>query len=215
MKDGTTRFNPPLLSPDIIEPAGPIDPQVGIITFTKPGGKGPSSAIVSFAMHPDTTGGTLYSADYIAALDKRMKEAFGAKFTTLFGTGTCGDINHRDVHSKTQRNADILGKMLGDTVVSAIQKGELSSIKQPSLAMRSTKVTAPLQSYSPAEVAKAKENMSRLGTPGLPFMTAAEVVQDRRYRAFEEARRPAASGSAGDSPERRYGDRHVAVGDFC
>ena len=55
MKDGAVRFNPAVNNPDIIAPAGPIDPQVGIVSFSKPGAKEPSSAIVSFAMHPDTT----------------------------------------------------------------------------------------------------------------------------------------------------------------
>ena len=57
MKGGAVRFNPAVKNPDIIGPAGPIDPQVGIISLSKVGAKKPSSVIVSFAMHPDTTGG--------------------------------------------------------------------------------------------------------------------------------------------------------------
>jgi len=130
MKGGAVRFNPVVNNPDIIGPAGPIDPQVGIISLSKPGAKEPSSAIVSFAMHPDTTGGgTLYSADYIHSLDERMKKTFGPEFTTLFGTGTCGDINNRNVHVEKQRMADELGSMLGDTVVEAIEKDTLAPVK--------------------------------------------------------------------------------------
>src|SRR3954452_18701386 len=129
MKDGSVRFNPKVNNPDIIGPAGPIDPQVGIILLSKAGKTDPFSAIISFAMHPDTTGGgTLYSADYIHALDERMNKTFGPKFTTFFGTGTCGDINNRDVHKEKQRMADELGQMLGDTVVNAVEKGELPPV---------------------------------------------------------------------------------------
>src|SRR6478672_12017366 len=53
MKGGAVRFNPAVNNPDIIGPAGPIDPQVGIVSLTKTGAKEPSAAIVSFAMHPD------------------------------------------------------------------------------------------------------------------------------------------------------------------
>ena len=53
MKDGTVRFNPGALNPDIVRPAGPIDPDVGLLRFVS-GGK--TSAVVTvFAMHLDTT----------------------------------------------------------------------------------------------------------------------------------------------------------------
>jgi hypothetical protein len=180
MKGGATRFNPALQNPDIIEPAGPIDPQVGIISLSTLGAKEPSSAIISFAMHPDTTGGgTLYSADYIHALDERMKKSFGAEFTTLFGIGTCGDINNRDVHrpKEEQRMADELGSMLGDTVVDAIEKGGLATVKQPSLAVRSTKVPAKLQEFTAADAAKARANMPRLTEKDFPFSDAVEACK--------------------------------------
>src|SRR4051812_1212356 len=178
MKGGAVRFNPALMSPDIIGPAGPIDPQVGIIALSQVGAKDPSSVIVSFAMHPDTTGGgTLYSADYIHALDERLKHSFGPDFKVLFGTGTCGDINNRNVHSEKQRMADELGSMLGDTVENAIKKGELSPVKHPALAVRITKVPGKLQEISAADIAKAKSKLVGLGTPGFPFMEAVEAVK--------------------------------------
>ncbi len=180
MKDGSVRFNPALQSPDIVEPAGPIDPQVGILTLTKVNAKSPSAAIVSFAMHPDTSGGgTLYSADYIHFLDQRMKKAFGPGFTTLFGTGTCGDINHRDVSKSVneQRMAEELGSMLGDTVTQAIEKGELAPLKQPSLAVRSTKVPATLQAITEADLAKATANMPRVAEKDFPFADAVDACR--------------------------------------
>src|SRR3954454_15794283 len=178
MKGGAVRFNPAVNNPDIIGPAGPIDPQVGIISLSKVGEKTPSSVIVSFAMHPDTTGGgTLYSADYIHGLDERLKHSFGPDFKVLFGTGTCGDINNRNVHSEKQRMADELGSMLGDTVENAIKKGELTAIKQPALAVRTTKVAGKLQEISAADIAKAKAKLVGLGTPGFPFMEAVEAVK--------------------------------------
>ncbi len=177
MKDGTTRFNPAINNPDIVEPAGPIDPQVGIVTISKPGAKEPSSAIVSFAMHPDTTGGTLYSADYIHFIETRLQQSFGKDFTLLFGTGTCGDINHRDVHRQQQRSPETLGEMLGDTVADAIQKGQLSSGQRPALAVRSIKVQAPLQRMSANNIANAQASMENLGNPGFPFMQAVQACK--------------------------------------
>jgi hypothetical protein len=177
MKDGSVRFNPPIQSPDIVRPAGPIDPQVGILLFSPPGRRQPSSAIVSFAMHLDTTGGTLYSADYVASLDEQLKKSFGPDFRLLFGTGCCGDINHRDVTQKEQRNAATLGQMLGETVAAAIDKGELASGREPALAVRSVKVAAPLQAYSAEEIEATKDDMRRVGARDLPFLQAVEAVK--------------------------------------
>jgi hypothetical protein len=73
--------------------------------------------------------------------------------------------------------ADELGAILGDTVANAIQRGELSPIKQPSLAARTTKVPALLQRITEADIAKAKANMDRVGTPGFPFMEAVEACK--------------------------------------
>jgi hypothetical protein len=106
-----------------------------------------------------------------------MKKSFGPNFTTLFGTGTCGDINNRNVHSEKQRMADELGAILGDDVTKAIRGDELSPVKQPSLAVRSTKVQAKLQPFTEADVAKAKKNMARLGAKELPFSDAVEACK--------------------------------------
>ncbi|HEX3601125.1 MAG TPA: hypothetical protein VHU84_13330 [Lacipirellulaceae bacterium] len=177
MKDGTVRFNPPINSPEIIRPAGPIDPQVGIILLTKPGAKEPESAIVSFAMHLDTTGGTLFSADYVHSLQQRLQKSFGDDFKVLFGTGTCGNINHRDVTKEEQRNADSIGEMLGDTVATAIEQQKLSSDGEPTLAVRSVKVPAPLQVYSADQIAKATAKMPRIAAREVPFLEAVEACK--------------------------------------
>jgi hypothetical protein len=177
MKDGSVRFNPPTNSPDIVRPAGPIDPRVGIVLFSKPDAKEPSSAIVSFAMHLDTTSGTLYSADYVKPLDDRLQKAFGPDFKLLFGVGTCGDINHRDVSQTEQRKANTLGAMIGDTIVAAIEKGEVVPGSEPSLAVRSINVDAPLQSYTAEQIADAKAAMPRVGARDMPFLEAVEACK--------------------------------------
>jgi hypothetical protein len=177
MKDGHVSWNPPAQSPDIVRPAGPIDPQIGIITLSKPGAKEPTSAIVSFAMHLDTTSGILYSADYVKSLDDRLKKSFGPAFTLLFGTGTCGNINHRDVSKQEQRKADTIGPILGDDVLNAIAQGAITSGGEPSLAVRSAKVVAPLQECRDDEVTEAKANMPKVGTRDLAFIPSVDACK--------------------------------------
>ena len=107
-------------------------------------------------------------------------------FKLLFGTGTCGNINHRDVYTTEQRKADTLGTMLGDTVATAIEQGEVVSGSEPSLAARSVKVDAPLQTYTAEQIADAKAAMPRVGTRDMPFLEAVEackIVDIERLKA--------------------------------
>ena len=177
MKDGTVQFNPGELNPNIVRAAGPIDPQVGIVVLR---GRDPhelSAAIVSFALHLDTTSGTEYSADYPRFVQDRLREAFHEHFTLLFGAGTCGDINHVDVRTRDRRTAESIGNMLAETVEQAILVPNLSRIAEPSLAVRSAKVEARLQKYSVAEIAKAKKDMALIGTRELPFLEQVEAYK--------------------------------------
>ncbi len=177
MKDGSVRFNPGELNPNIVRAAGPIDPQVGIVLLNPPNAEGPSAAIVSFAMHLDTVGGTEYSADYPKFVEDRLREAYGSEFTLLFGEGTCGDINHIDVKTADRRSSTELGGMLAETVQRAIEQPRLLSSAEPALAVRSVKVDAPLQKYSEGEIAQAREKLELIGSRELGFLGQVEAYK--------------------------------------
>ena len=150
MKDGSVRFNPPTNSPDIVR-AGRADRSAGRNRLAFQAGREANRRARLFRLPCTSTrrAARCTRPTMSKSLDDRLKKSFGPEFTLLFGTGTCGDINHRDVTKQEQRKADELGAMLGDTVVSAIEKGEVDvSGSEPSLAVRSTKVAAPLQTYS-------------------------------------------------------------------
>ena len=178
MKDGSVRFNPGELNPNIVRAAGPIDPGVGIILLSPPkSSANPAAAIVAFALHLDTVGGTQYSADYPKFVEDRLREAFGSQFTFLFAAGTCGDINHIDVKTRDRRSTESIGTMLGETVQQAIAEPNLLSPSEPALAVRSVKVDAPLQSYSESEIADARQNMDLIGTRELSFLDQVEAYK--------------------------------------
>jgi hypothetical protein len=177
MKDGSVRFNPGQKNPNIVRPAGPIDPQVGIVLLRKPGAEQPFAAIVAFAMHLDTTGGTEYSADYSKYIEDRLRESFGPEFTLLFAAGTCGDINDIDVSASERRGAEELGTMLAETVEQAVNQSRLLTDLESSLAVRSVKVDTPLQAYSESETDAARKKMNLVGTRELPFIDQVEVTK--------------------------------------
>jgi neutral ceramidase len=180
MKDGTIRFNPGFLNPDIVRPVGPIDPQLGIVLLRKPDGEKPSASLVSFALHLDTVGKyTELSADYPFYLAELLKQELGEDFVSVFGTGTCGDVNHFDVSrprqgwtgnigqtmllpykpkpttaSPSPLNAPYIGQALAKTVAAAMP--ELKD-DVPCLAVRSRTVQTPLAAFSEMDLAWAKE----------------------------------------------------------
>ncbi len=181
MKDGTVRFNPGLLNPDIVRPAGPIDPGVGFVFFRDANGDRVFASLVNFALHLDTTGGTLYAADYPYFIEQNLHEKFGKDLTLLFGTGTCGDINHFDVTTKNIRKPETIGATLADTVAAAQSK----VIAQPSLAVKRARAEVPLQKFTAAEIAQAKKDMDKIGTAEMSFLDQVRTykivdIQSRR-----------------------------------
>ncbi len=58
-------------------------------------------------------GGTEYSADYPYFLEKELRRTFGASFVSVFGAGTCGDINHINVARPERLKTEEIGRGLG------------------------------------------------------------------------------------------------------
>jgi len=173
MKDGSVRFNPGVLNPDIVRVAGPIDPEVGIVFLREANNGSVVSAIVNFALHLDTVGGTKYAADYPFYLEQSLRETYGNEFALLFGTGTCGDINHIDVTKKQRLKTNYIGKTLAETV----KAGYLKAVMEPALAVRNEIVNVPLQHYGPQKVAWARENIKKVGTSELSFLKQVEAYK--------------------------------------
>ncbi len=174
MKKGGVRFNPGQLNPGIARVAGPIDPDAGIIELLSGGGV-PLASLVVFALHLDTVGGTDYSADYPRYLSEGLQAAFGKEYTSFFGAGTCGDLNHIDVKIKGRRTAGEIGALLAETVRGGIPG--LSAVPEPSLAVLRVTVDVPLQRYSEREIGKAREEMKLVGSRKLPFLARVKAYK--------------------------------------
>jgi hypothetical protein len=171
LKDGSVRFNPGVLNPDIVRAAGPIDPDLPFLLFTKD--KKPVGSLTVFAMHLDTVGGTEYSADYPGHLAAELRREFGEDFISAFGTGTCGDINHIDVSGQRRYTARLIGQQLAIDVLSARSRVALD---RPALSVTSARLSLPLRSVSAEQAASAQANMPKVGTNDLPFLEQVEAV---------------------------------------
>jgi hypothetical protein len=171
LKDGTVRFNPGVLNPDIVRTAGPIDPDLPFVLFTKD--KKPVGSLSVFAMHLDTVGGTEYSADYPGHLAAELRRDFGEDFISVFGTGTCGDINHIDVSGRRRYDARLIGQQLAVDLLSARSRVPLD---RPALSVASAQLSLPLRTVPAEQAASAKANMPKVGTNDLPFLAQVEIV---------------------------------------
>ncbi len=99
MRDGRTVTHPGLGNPEIVEPAGPVDPEVGVIGVwdaNKPNTL--LGCVVNFACHATTSPGGI-SADYIYYLEKVIQGYYGKDCVVVFLPGASGDITQVDNRS--------------------------------------------------------------------------------------------------------------------
>lgn len=152
MKDGSVRTNPGRNNPNVVRPAGEIDPRVHVLRF-----EAARILIVSYGCHPDTVGGTQYSADYPAYLTETLRHALGAEWRVQFLNSCCGNINHIDLANPNQKSgveeAKRLGQVLGLAALEALKKGQ--TIERPVLRAATAEVTCKLRRPTPADVKRA------------------------------------------------------------
>ncbi len=94
MKSGPVFTHPGKGNPDIVEPAGPIDPQVGVLGAWTTDDR-LAGCLVNYACHA-TTGAAGISANWIFHLERVIRGAFGAEAIVLFLPGFCGDVTQVD-----------------------------------------------------------------------------------------------------------------------
>lgn len=100
MKAGFSMTHPGQGNPDILEPAGPIDPQVGVLGAWSKDGQF-LGCVVNFACH-GTTGPGGISADWIYYLEKTIRGLMGETAVVVFMPGTSGDVTQVDNRSPYQ-----------------------------------------------------------------------------------------------------------------
>lgn len=124
MKSGFANTHPGVGNPDIVEPAGPIDPQVGVVGVFTPEGD-LSGCIVNFACHA-TCGSTGISADWIYYLEQTIRGVFGNQAIVVFATGAGGDVTQVDNRRKFEfpqfgpRSARFVGGRIGAEAVKTL-----------------------------------------------------------------------------------------------
>ena len=191
MKDGTVKFNPGALNPDIVRPMGPIDPDVGILHFETVDGK-PIAVMVNFAMHLDTVGGTEMSADYPYFMGKVLKKVLGDDTMVFFGFGTCGNINHFNVKSpetlKGFDRTERIGYALAASVIRelpALERDDVSNLKSESEVLYLKIPEYTEKQVETAKINAKKESDHESSTPEIREAMKVLRIQDRKGELIE------------------------------
>lgn len=189
MADGSVRTWAKVDTPGAIRPAGPIDPEIGIVRLDDGGGK-PRGILSSFALHLDTVGGTEYSADFPFFIEREIRDALGGGVVSLFGNGCCGNINHVDPTKAEANRTDFIGASIGRTIVAGLPS--LRPVDAPRLQVRSTTVEVPLLDASSEQVAAARKLLGEIKAGAKPeFLAHVDayrrlIIDNLRHRVDQD-----------------------------
>ena len=177
MKDGSVATNPGKLNPNIDRPAGPTDVELDLLQFRR--GAELIGGVTLFALHLDTAGGTEYAADFPFYIERDLRAALGQGYRSIFGIGTCGDVNHFDLShdrpQKSQEESERIGTAIAATALAALKSA--SPMTKPELAAAAVTIEVPLQDYTAAEVAAARASLPKVGTREMPMLAQVSAVK--------------------------------------
>ncbi len=102
------QMNPPAGSPNLVEPAGPVDPQLSILSVQHADGR-PLALLGNYSLH--YVGGyerNDVSADYYGAFAQRVQELLAPErgappFVAMMSNGTSGDVNNIDFRQPREK----------------------------------------------------------------------------------------------------------------
>ena len=117
MKNGLTFSHPGRGNPEILEYAGPIDPQVNVIgVWSADLDSKLIGCVVNYTCHATTSPGGI-SANWIHYLEKTIRGYFGPEAVVVFLQGACGDITQVDNLSPyADWSGDRMAQLVGGSV---------------------------------------------------------------------------------------------------
>jgi hypothetical protein len=190
MKDGTVRTNPGFLNPDVVRPAGPIDPKVGVLVAEDEKHE-PLMTWVNYAMHLDTVGGTWISADYAYYLVRTLATVKGPDMLTIFTIGSAGDINHWDVQRPGPQRGFQTAQGLGETLAGDVVKAytHLQALNSVRVKAVSETIELPLAQITDQDVAESQKIVAQPPPMGVDF-TLDRVKAEKVMQVFKRHGQP-------------------------
>ncbi len=142
VKQGRVYTHPGKGNPDIIGFAGPVDPEVGVLSAWDREGK-LMGCVINYACHGTTNYGAV-TADWIYHLEKRIRGAMNRDAVVVFLNGASGDITQVNNLSMSEREvgdkySDFVGSRVAAEAIKVMvtaEKGSLEPVASASRVLR-------------------------------------------------------------------------------
>lgn len=178
-------MNPGVGNPNLLEPAGPVDPEVPVVSIQSLDGR-PIALLANYSLHyVGGTGPGEVSADYYGMFAGRMQQLLGADhqetaFVAIMSNGTSGDINNINWGGGPRTSSPPYGQMrlVANTVAAEAYKVLQNIQYQDWVSLGAVQKEIPLGVRRPTkeEVKRAKGIMSKAKGP---TMTTKEEIYAR------------------------------------
>jgi hypothetical protein len=208
--DEKVKMNPGGGSPNLIEPAGPIDPTISIVALREPGGR-MISVLTAYSLHyVGGVGSGHVSADYYGMYCEALKKLqVGGEqdppFVALMANGTSGDINNVNFRTPRGRKAPYeqmryVAEDVAEKVNGALAKLEWQS--EAPLAVRYRELDVKWRKIDEELLKWAKE--TEANAPRIQGKASLPLAYASRVQKLAEA-----------SPETKLAVQVIRLGDVC
>jgi neutral ceramidase len=160
MRDGRTVTHPGQGNPLIVTPAGPIDPEVGVIAAWNAKGK-LLGCVVNWSCHATTNPGGI-SANYVYYLERVIQGYYGKDVPVVFLNGASADVTQVDNQSRyrnpaPEQWAQLVGGKVGAEALKVLFTLEPGFGSLMPIAAKSEVLKINRRAPSPEKVKKALE----------------------------------------------------------
>jgi hypothetical protein len=171
--DDRVQMNPGFKNPRVSTPAGPVDPEVGILAARATSDGRPIAVLANYSLHY-VGGAPAISADYFGAFARELAvrlQTMDARyhrkpaFVGIMSNGTSGDVNNVNyAETAPPRRAqgeqiDVVAKSVADAAMRAWDK--LTWRPSAHLATRERDVSLAVRKATPAELERARSVMAQ------------------------------------------------------
>jgi len=220
------KMNPGYSNPLVDRPAGPIDPQVSVLSVQARDGR-PIALLANYSLHyVGGVSGPVVSADYYGEFATRVaRQVNGAQvqpaFVGIMSNGTSGDVNNVNFSLKSGPKRQPYEQMgvVAEVVAQAVGKAyqQIQYHDALPLRVRETEIELGVRLPSAEDLAKAEERLSQVAErplKGMPLIYARETTLLAKYPSTTKVRLQAIRiGSLGivSSPCETFTETGLAI----